>query len=207
MTGLIMRNNVAMEDFKNPCSDMPDLLEDKIDSTLLSNSIHYLTGDITESNIGRAIKWLLYEMCIGEDEKRKHLTLYINSTGGDLDSAFALIDIINQVKNFHTVQTIGLGSVCSAAFLILTTGSNGYRHAFKNTSMMCHQYTAGFEGKHHDIKSRFKEVELSNARMINVLKENTGLDTRTIKSKLLNATDVWLTAEELVELGVADDYI
>ena len=43
--------------------------------------------------------------------------------------------------------------------------------------------------------------------MINVLRENTGLDTRTIKSKLLNATDVWLTAEEMIELGIADDYI
>ena len=43
--------------------------------------------------------------------------------------------------------------------------------------------------------------------MSNILKENTGLDTRTIKSKLLNATDVWLTAEEMVELGIADDYI
>jgi ATP-dependent protease ClpP protease subunit len=52
------------------------------------------------------------------------------------------------------------------------------------------------EGKHHDIKSRFKEVELTNTRMIEILKENTGLETRTIKSKLLCPTDVWLTAEE-----------
>ena len=72
---------------------------------------------------------------------------------------------------------------------------------------MCHQYTSGIEGKHHDIKSHFKEVELTNTRMIDILKENTGLDTRTIKSKLLNATDVWLTADELIELGIADDYI
>jgi ATP-dependent protease ClpP protease subunit len=44
-------------------------------------------------------------------------------------------------------------------------------------------------------------------RMIDILKENTGLDTRTIKSKLLCPTDVWLTADELIELGVADSFL
>ena len=72
---------------------------------------------------------------------------------------------------------------------------------------MCHQYSDGMEGKHHDIKSRFKELELTNTRMIEVLKENTGLETRTIKSKLLCPTDVWLTAEELIELGIADNFL
>jgi hypothetical protein len=37
-----------------------------------------------------------------------------------------------------------------------------------------------------------------------MLKEFTGLDTRTIKNKLLPPSDVWLTAEELVGLGIAD---
>jgi ATP-dependent protease ClpP protease subunit len=40
--------------------------------------------------------------------------------------------------------------------------------------------------------------------MVNILREATGLDSRTIKSKLLPASDVWLTAEELIELGIAD---
>jgi ATP-dependent protease ClpP protease subunit len=91
--------------------------------------------------------------------------------------------------------------------MIFSSGYKGKRYIAKNTSIMCHQYSDGIEGKHHDIESRFKEVKLTNARMINVLKENTELDARTIKSKLLNATDVWLTADELIELGIADDYI
>jgi ATP-dependent protease ClpP protease subunit len=40
--------------------------------------------------------------------------------------------------------------------------------------------------------------------MVNILKEATGLDTRTVKNKLLPASDVYLTADELIELGVAD---
>jgi ATP-dependent protease ClpP protease subunit len=69
---------------------------------------------------------------------------------------------------------------------------------------MCHQYSADIEGKHHDLKSNFKELELSNDRMVRLLCENTGLDARTVKRKLLPESDVWMKAEELVELGAAD---
>ena len=40
--------------------------------------------------------------------------------------------------------------------------------------------------------------------MVNILRDATSLDVRTIKSKLLPPSDIWLTAKELVELGVAD---
>ena len=177
---------------------------EKIGLGLLNSHIHFLTGEIDEENIEETIKWIVYEN-ITCGSAPKTLTLYINSTGGALSDSLGLIDIMQVSK--CPIATIGVGSICSAAFMIFSSGTKGQRYIAKNTSIMCHQYSDGIEGKHHDIKSRFKEVELTNARMINVLKENTGLDTRTIKSKLLNATDVWLTAEEMVELGIADDYI
>ena len=177
---------------------------EKIGLGLLNSHIHFLTGEISEENIEETIKWIVYEN-ITCGSAPKTLTLYINSTGGALSDSLGLIDIMQVSK--CPIATIGVGSICSAAFMIFSSGTKGQRYIAKNTSIMCHQYSDGIEGKHHDIKSRFKEVELTNARMINVLKENTGLDTRTIKSKLLNATDVWLTAEEMVELGIADDYI
>ena len=44
-------------------------------------------------------------------------------------------------------------------------------------------------------------------RMLTILKEATGLSVAKVKSKLLPASDVYLTAQELVELGVADQII
>ena len=177
---------------------------EKISLGLLNSHVHFLTGDIDEDNIEDAIKWIVYENITCGPNPRT-LTLYINSIGGSLNDSLALIDIMRASK--CPIATIGIGSICSAAFMIFSSGYKGKRYIAKNTSIMCHQYTGGIEGKHHDIKSHFKELELMNTRMIDVLKENTGLDTRTIKSKLLNATDVWLTADELIELGIADDYI
>ena len=177
---------------------------EKIGLGLLNSHVHFLTGEIEEENIENAIKWIVYENLICGNSP-KTLTMYINSNGGDLNSAFALIDVMKQSK--CPIRVIGLGSICSAAFMIFSSGTKGERYIANNTSIMCHQYSDGMEGKHHDIKSRFKELELTNTRMIEVLKENTGLETRTIKSKLLCPTDVWLTAEELIELGIADNFL
>lgn len=175
--------------------------DEKIGLGLLNNHVHFLFGEIDEENIEDCIKWIVYENVIPSPTP-KVLTLYINSVGGSLNDSFALIDVM---KNSHCpIRVIGIGSVVSAAFLIFSAGTKGERYIAKNTSIMCHQYSDSYEGKHHDIKSRYRESELTNTRMIDILKENTGLDTRTIKSKLLCPTDVWLTAEELIEFGIAD---
>ena len=151
---------------------------EKISLGLLNSHVHFLTGEIDEDNIEDTIKWIVYEnITCGPNVKT--LTLYINSTGGSLNDSLAIIDMMRASK--CPIAIIGVGSICSAAFMIFSSGYKGKRYIAKNTSIMCHQYSDGIEGKHHDIKSRFKEIELTNARMINILKENTGLDTRTIK--------------------------
>jgi len=177
---------------------------EKIGLGLLNSHVHFLTGEVEEENIENAIKWIVYENLICGNSP-KTLTMYINSSGGNLNDSLGLIDIMRTSQ--CPIRTIGIGSICSAAFMIFSSGTKGERYIANNTSIMCHQYTDGMEGKHHDIKSRFKEVELTNTRMIEILKENTGLETRTIKSKLLCPTDVWLTAEELIELGIADSFL
>ena len=177
---------------------------EKIGLGLLNSHVHFLTGEIVEENVENAIKWIVYENLICGNSP-KTLTMYINSSGGNLNDSLGLIDIMRTSQ--CPIRTIGIGSICSAAFMIFSSGTKGERYIANNTSIMCHQYTDGMEGKHHDIKSRFKEVELTNTRMIEILKENTGLETRTIKSKLLCPTDVWLTAEELIELGIADSFL
>ena len=167
---------------------------------LLSASFHYLGNDIDEDSVSSAIRWIVYENLKPEPEKI--LTLMINSVGGDLSQAFALIDIMKNSK--HSIRTIGVGSVISAAFLIFASGTKGERFIARNTSIMCHQYSDTYEGKHHDLKSFAKEAEMTNDRMLRVLQSASGLTSREVKSKLLTPSDVWLSAEELVKLGIAD---
>lgn len=176
---------------------------DRIGVKLLDNSVHFLTGEITSENVQECIKWIVYENL---EVKEKILTLYVNSTGGDLYQAFALIDIMQSSK--HSVRTIAVGSIMSAAFLIFTSGTKGERYIAANTGIMCHQFAGGGgDAKFHDLKAEMKENELLNQKMVNILKEATGLTPSRIKSKLLPASDVYMSAQEALDLGIADQLL
>jgi ATP-dependent Clp protease protease subunit len=178
--------------------------EDRIDVKLLENSIHFLVGEIDEENVNRCIKWLTYENL--DQRAEKVLTLYVNSTGGDLYQAFALIDIMKSSE--YTIRTIGIGTVMSAAFLIVSSGDKGERYISKNASCMCHQLTeGGADLKYHDVKAAMQETELSNTKMLNILVENTGKVPSYVKKRLLGPTDVYMTAEQMIEHGAADQIL
>lgn len=172
---------------------------DRISVRLLENNVHFLTGEIAEENIEQAIKWIVYANLKNTE---KALTLYINSSGGDLYQAFALIDIMKWSK--YPIRTIGIGSIMSAAFLIFASGTKGMRLIAPNTGIMCHQFSDSQEGKYHDIKAQAVESEHCNRKMLDILKDATGLTPAKIKAKLLPPSDVYLTAEELLNLSVAD---
>jgi ATP-dependent Clp protease protease subunit len=183
--------------------DFPLPIQDIYDNTFLKNHVHFLSGDIEEQNVLKAIQWIIYENALsGSTGESNTLQLYVNSTGGDLYHALGLIDMMRLSKN--PIQTIGVGAIMSAAFLIFASGQRGHRYITKNCSIMCHQYSDTYEGKHHDLKSFAKEAEMTNDRMLRVLQSASGLTSREVKSKLLTPSDVWLSSEELVKLGIAD---
>ena len=174
--------------------------DERIQVKLLQNHIYFLKGEINSETVGDCIKWITYENL--DNKADKILTLYVNSTGGDLYEAFALIDIMKTSN--HPIRVIGIGAVMSAAFLIFASGTKGERYAATNTSFMCHQFSETMESKYHDLKATMKENDLCNAKMVKILQDATDLTATKIKNKLLTASDVYLTAKEVIELGVAD---
>ncbi len=174
---------------------------DRIEVKLLESSVHFLNGDIDGDNIGECIRWIVYENLTYKADK--FLTLYINSQGGDLYQAFALIDIMSSSK--LPIRTIGIGNVMSSGFLIFASGTQGERYIAPNAGIMCHQFSSIEDvGKYHDIRAQRKETDRLNQTMVNVLKNATGLDIKTIKSKLLPPHDVYMTAYEMISLNAAD---
>lgn len=174
---------------------------EKIDTILLDNHIHFLVGDISSENIIQAIKWITYENL---NKKPKTLTLYINSEGGDLYQAFALIDVMKRSQ--HSIRTIGLGTIMSAAFLIFASGTKGMRYIAPNTGIMCHQFSSEIEFKYHDIKAQMIENEYCNDRMLKILVESTGKTKKFVEQNLLPPSDVYLTAQNAIDYGVADQF-
>ena len=140
-----------------------------------------------------------------DSRRRKELTLIVNSPGGEVHSAFALIDTMK--GSAIPIRTIGIGMIASCGILTFMAGKKGRRILTPNTSILSHQYSWGSTGKEHELFARVREFELSTERMINHYKKCTGLGEKKIREVLLPPEDVWLSAEEAVKYGIADKIV
>ena len=137
-----------------------------------------------------------------DSERPKELTLIINSPGGDVHAAFALIDTMK--ASGIPIKTVGLGIIASCGILTFMAGTKGKRILTPNTSILSHQYSWGSGGKEHELFARVREFELSSERMVEHYKKCTGMSEKKIREVLLPAKDVWLSAKEAVKYGIAD---
>ena len=170
-----------------------------IRSGLFNHGVNFLQGEIDSDKVDNILRWLTFENLEGH---RKHLTLYINSPGGDLYDAFALIDAMR--ASHIPIYTVGMGAVMSAAFMIFVSGERGHRFLAPNTGVMCHEFSEEIFGKHHDIRASLLEADNLGKRMQDILVSATGQDAKWVRKTLLNPTDQWFTAEQAIELGLAD---
>lgn len=169
--------------------------------SLQEHGMYVLMDDIDNESVKPVIEWILQEN-FAVKKKKKELLLMICSEGGDVGSAFALIDVMRSSN--VPIKTVGLGVIASAALLIFLSGTPNRRVLTPNTSILSHQFSWGSDGKAHELFATMKEFELTHRRMIDLYKECTDLSEEEIKKSLLPPHDVWLSAEEALALGVCD---
>jgi len=171
--------------------------------SLEDNNVYLFMSDFDDKSIRPVIEFILRKNLLPNKERPSHLTLIICSPGGEMTSAFALIDVMK--GSSIPIHTVGLGQIASCGLLTFMSGAKGHRVITPMTSIMSHQYSWGQGGKHHELLSTVKEFELTGKRMIELYKHCTGLDEKTIRKVLLPASDVWLTPQEAVDYGIADE--
>jgi ATP-dependent Clp protease protease subunit len=160
-----------------------------------------LMGEIDNDSVRPIIEWILYENFVRK-KKLKELLLMICSEGGNIASAFALIDVIHSSR--IPVKMVGLGEISSAGLLIFLSGTKGRRVLTPNTSILSHQFSWHSEGKVHELFATVKEFELTQKRMVDHYRNCTSLDEETIRKVLLPPQDVYLSAEEALGFGICD---
>ena len=163
--------------------------------------MYVLMGEINAESVKPVIEWILHENFVSK-KRRKELLLMICSEGGDVQDAFALIDVMR--SSLIPVKTVGLGMIASSGLLIFLAGAAGRRVLTPNTSILSHQFSWYNEGKVHELFATMKEFELTQFRMVKHYQECTGLDEDDIRKNLLPPHDVWLTAEDALRLRICD---
>ena len=99
---------------------------------------------------------------------------------------------------------ICMGKVMSAGVLLLAAGTKGKRKIGKNCRIMIHSVIAGNHGSLHNLMNEMEAVEHLQQMYIDCLVKETDMSKKQLKKMLERKVNVYLSAEEAVELGIAD---
>ena len=135
-------------------------------------------------------------------DKTAPVNLMINSPGGDIYEMFGIIDYIESLD--VKVNTVCRGRAFSAAAIILTCGT-GKRMMSKRSTVMFHQSSSFLGGKMSDITAFLDNVKSLEVIIYDMLAKKTKKDAEWWKNKM--RSDCFLTADELIEIGVIDQII
>ena len=166
-----------------------------------------LFGDVQEEKVAELVHGLLTLNEINKnskEEKQRPIEFYISTYGGNADDMFALYDVIRQIKDNSEVHTIGLGKVMSAGVLLLCSGTKGKRKIGKNCRVMIHSVMGGNHGSLHNMMNELEAIEQLQDMYCDALIENTKLTRTKLKKMIERKVNVYLSAEEAVEMGIAD---
>jgi ATP-dependent Clp protease protease subunit len=172
-----------------------------VDNVLDAQGVCTMFGELDVTLSERVIRFILSHNYF-PIKSRKHITLIINSEGGDLNSAFAIIDVIKH--SAVPVHTLGLGQISSSGLMIFMAGAPGHRSLTPNTSIMSHQWSGVAEGKLHELMSIQEDFKLTTQRVMSHYQNCSQLTEVQIRETLLPAHDVFLTAVQAVQMGLAD---
>jgi ATP-dependent Clp protease protease subunit len=164
-----------------------------------NDRILILSGDIKEQTVATTIAQII---ALDNQNSTVPIQLVINTYGGSVDEMFALYDTIKFVRS--PIHTLGLGKIMSAGVLLLSSGRKGYRMIAPNARFMIHPISAGATGNIFDIINEVEEMKRHQMQMDEAIMRETGMSKKKYVKLRNDGRDIYLTAQQAVELGFAD---
>ncbi len=139
------------------------------------------------------------------EEELDPINFYISTYGGNADDMFSIVDMMDVAKKSCEVHTYGIGKVMSAGVLLLANGTPGKRKVGKHCRIMIHSCNAGSVGDIHNLKNEMEQIQHQQEQYISALVEVSSLTKRQLNKLLDRKVNVYLTASEAIEYGIADE--
>ena len=143
-----------------------------------------------------------------EDSEMKEvimpIDMVISTPGGNADDMFAIYDTMRSIRDEVPIKTRGIGKVMSAGVVLLAAGTKGERSIGKNCRIMVHSVIGGHVGPMHQLDNEMEEIRNIQDQYIAVLSEETKMTKRYLRNLMKKKVNVYLSATEAVELGIAD---
>jgi len=132
------------------------------------------------------------------------ITFYISTYGGSATDMFGVYDMMRHVRQDCDILTIGMGKVMSAGVLLLAAGTKGERKIGANCRIMIHGVTSGQHGNLQDLENEMEEAKFTQRQYVKALATETNMTVKYIRKLMDKKINIYLNAEEAVDLGIAD---
>ena len=169
-------------------------------SRLLEDRIIFLGEEVNEGSANTIVAQLLH---LANEDPDKDIQLYINSPGGSVYDGLAIYDTMQYIK--PDVQAIGIGLQASMGAFLLSSGAKGKRFVLPNARVMIHQPSSGTKGMVTDQEISLRESVRIKELLAKIIAKNTGQKLDKVKADM--ERDFWMSANEAVKYGLADEVI
>jgi len=169
-------------------------------SRLLKDNIIFIGSEIDDNLANSVIAQMLY---LDVENKKKDISLYINSPGGNITSGLAIYDTMQFIRS--EITTICVGQAASMAAVLLAAGAAGKRYSLPNARIIIHQPFGGFKGQASDIAIQAKEILRMRENINNILTKLTKQSKEKIHSDI--ERDFIMAPDQAKDYGIIDEII
>lgn len=133
------------------------------------------------------------------DNVKEDIVIRLNSGGGDVFEGIEIYNYLKSLSNHITIEVTALAA--SAASLVAMAGDKIIIRTGAN--MMVHEASTMAFGNKSDIQKTLNALTAIDTSIVDIYHDRTGLDRDEIVNLITNET--WLTADEAINKGFADE--
>jgi ATP-dependent Clp protease protease subunit len=178
--------------FASPLASAAQLTERLLDARIV-----VVGGQIDDALANAVCSQLLVLAAL---DRRREISLYINSPGGSVDAGFAIYDTMQSLDS--DIVTVGMGLAASMGQFLLVAGTPGKRFAMRHSQILMHQPLGQMSGVASDILVHADHVAYLRRLMAERIALHTGQSEERIMADF--DRDRWFTATEALEYGMID---
>ncbi|MCH2162004.1 MAG: ATP-dependent Clp protease proteolytic subunit [Phycisphaerales bacterium] len=168
-------------------------------SRLLNDRIIFCGGPVGDEMANLIVAQLLF---LANEDPEADISIYVNSPGGSVTAGLGIVDTMQFIPN--DVATFVIGQAASMGSVIACSGAKGKRFCLPNSENLMHQplLSGVLEGQATDLEIEARHILRLRDQIYNIYHEQTGKAAESIAADC--ERNNWLTADEMVEYGLAD---
>jgi ATP-dependent Clp protease protease subunit len=159
-----------------------------------------LTGPVGEE-VAKETVCLLLEF--QRQDPMREVTIILDSYGGEVDSMYAITDVMELV--ITPIRTICIGKAMSAAAFIFLSGAKGRRFMTRHSRLMFHQMSSSHWGPVSDILISTNEIRFLQEQMVDDISNRSKLKPDAVRA--LIDRESYIRPEDAIKMGICDKII